>query len=248
MPKVNVLIVEDDPLFAVEAEMIVEELGYTLAQTVDNSEAALEILTDHLPDLILMDISIKGPMNGIELAHVIKDNGRDVPIIFLTAFADKQVYNEAKLAMPYAFIIKPFDKLTLQSTIESVLLRSGKPHATTELFQAWKEGVVINESLFVKSNNKLFKVLIPSIRIIEADGNYSILNTAEKKYAIKTSLKQLKSKFSSRLFIQIHRNYIVQIPHIETVDLTAGEVHVGGKNYPIGGKFKNPFIDRLNRV
>ncbi|GJM35105.1 MAG: hypothetical protein DHS20C18_41060 [Saprospiraceae bacterium] len=246
MAKVRVLIVEDDPLFAIDAEMIVEELGYALAETVDNSLEAQQIIKEQSPDLILMDVTIKGPMNGIELALSIRDF--DIPIIFLTAHADKQVYEEAKLAMPYAFIIKPFDKLTLQSTIESVLLHKGTPHATAELLQAWKEGAIINESLFVKNNNKLFKVNIPCIRVIEADGNYSLLNTAEKKYAVKISLKQLKNKLSSRLFVQVHRNYVVQISHIESIDLTAGEVQIGGKSYPIGGKYKNHFIERLNRV
>lgn len=246
MAEIKILIVEDNPLFAIEIETIVNQLGQIKAQVIPSMEAAIDIIALQLPDLMLLSLKAEESLSGLETLGDLKSYG--VPIIFLCEEKDEAIYEKAKLLEPYGFIFKPYEKLTLRSTIEMALFHKSRPFLTSELAQAWKENLLVKEVLFVKSNNKLFKVHLLDILVIEAEGNYSILNTEHKKFAIKTSLKQLKQKLSPRLFIQIHRNYIVQIPQVDTVDITSGEVQVNNKNYPIGGKFKHQFIRRLNQI
>lgn len=246
MAEIKILIVEDNPLFAIEIETIVNQLGHVKTQIISSIEAAIEFIELQLPDLLLLSLKAREQLSGLETLAELKDYG--VPIIFLCEQKDEVIYEKAKLLEPYGFIFKPYEKLTLRSTIEMALFHKSRPFLTSGMAQAWKENLLVKEVLFVKRNNKLFKVHLLDILVIEAEGNYSILNTLHKKFAIKTSLKQLKQKLSPRLFIQIHRNYIVQIPHVDTVDITSGEVQVNNKNYPIGGKFKHRFIGRLNQI
>ncbi|MEZ5039324.1 MAG: response regulator transcription factor [Saprospiraceae bacterium] len=246
MAEVKILIIEDDPVFADEVKMMVEELGYALPETVNSLRAALDAIDQAIPDLMLISTNLKCFSTKIDDIYAIKN--LNIPFIFLANTSDQEIYDQAKLFRPHGFMLRPFHPLALQSTIETALFYGCQVNINSEVLQAWKEDLILNESLFVKNNNKLFKVNVRDILVIEADGNYSILNTVQRKYAIKTSLRQLKLKLSARLFVQIHRNYIVQIPHIENIDMTAGEVHVNNKNYPLGGKFKHQFINQLKQL
>lgn len=246
MAKVKILIVEDDLSFATEIEKMLQSIGYDEVSSIRSTEATLHLIENTSPDLILFSLKIN--TKAKELAIAAKLGPAQIPIVFLGEKNDQEGYEQARLLEPYGFLFKPFDHLNLQSTIEIALFHISRPYLTNQLVQGWREGAMISDVLFVKSNNKLFKVNLLDIVVIEADGNYSILNTVHKKYAIKTSLKQLKRKLSPHLFAQIHRNYIVQIPHVDSVDITSGEVHLNSRNYPLGGKFKHAFIKQLNQL
>lgn len=246
MAEVKILIIEDDPVFADEVKMMLTALGYGLPKTVNNFQAAFDAIDQGMPHLLLISTNLKCFSTGVDDIYAIKK--LNIPFVFLANTSDQDIYDQARLFRPFGFILKPFHPLALQSTIETALFYGCQVNLNSEVLQAWKEDLILNESLFVKNNNKLFKVHVRDILVIEADGNYSILNTVQRKYAIKTSLRQLKFKLSARLFVQIHRNYIVQIPHIENIDMTAGEVHVNNKNYPLGGKFKHQFINQLKQL
>ena len=117
----DVLVVEDDPLFLVALERGIKKLGYRVLQVVDNSEDALAALQSKTPDFILMDISIKGAMDGIELAKVIRRN-HSIPIVFLSAHQDKAIYEEARKIQRADYLIKPFDTASLRRVIDRVLM------------------------------------------------------------------------------------------------------------------------------
>lgn len=246
MAEVKLLVVEDDLTCATDITEMLQKLGYGEVNTIRSAAATLSLIEQTSPDLILF--SLNAGATAQELAIAAKLGQAQIPIIFLSDQNDQACYEQARLLEPYGFLFKPFDPLNLQSTIEIALFHMSRPYLTNQLVQGWREGAMVSDVLFVKSNNKLFKVNLLDILVIEADGNYSILHTVQKKYAIKTSLKQLKRKLSPHLFVQIHRNYIVQIPHVDTVDITSAEVHLNGRNYPIGGKFKNAFIQQLNQL
>lgn len=246
MAEVKLLVVEDDLTCATDIVQMLQNLGYGEVNTIGLADATISLIERTNPDLILFSLNASTKVQ--ELAVAAKLGQVQVPIIFLCEQNDQASYEQARLLEPYGFLFKPFDPLNLQSTIEIALFHISRPYLTNQLVQGWREGAMVSDVLFVKSNNKLFKVNLLDILVIEADGNYSILNTVQKKYAVKTSLKQLKRKLSPHLFVQIHRNFIVQIPHVDTVDITSGEVHLNGRNYPIGGKFKHAFIKQLNQL
>ena len=90
----KILIVEDNISFALELEMILDEIGYQIIATVDNSAEALDIIFSKEPDLILMDIDIKGNLSGTQIGQKIKH--LNIPIIFITSFDNKERYEDAR--------------------------------------------------------------------------------------------------------------------------------------------------------
>lgn len=123
MPEERILIVEDERLIALELEEILKSSGYIIAGTVSSGSKALEMVENLTPDLILMDIRLEGPMNGIKTARNIKKNHK-IPVIFLSALSDRKSLDQAKLAEPYGYIVKPFHEKSLLATIEMVLYKS----------------------------------------------------------------------------------------------------------------------------
>ncbi len=118
----KILVVEDELLVATDIEESLDSLGYIVQGTVDTGLGAISNVEKSLPDLILMDINLKGEMSGIEAAKIITQN-HNVPIIYLTANADLSTINQAKVALPYGYIIKPFTDKDLQTNIEIAIFR-----------------------------------------------------------------------------------------------------------------------------
>lgn len=117
MSAIRILIVEDELLIAHNLARILKKMGYQVVTIVSSGEAAIQSAAEYRPDLILMDIVIKGAINGIEAARQIQDELR-LPIIFLTAYADRETVEKAKQYGGYGFIIKPFKEDQLNATIQ----------------------------------------------------------------------------------------------------------------------------------
>ena len=130
----RVLIVEDEALIALDIERRLIRLGFEVVGVADNREEALELFHESHPDLVLMDIFIRGPADGIETAEAISAIS-DVPVIFLTAFADDQTIRRASEVSPYGYVIKPFDERTLTATI-SVAIERYKADVSARLLRA----------------------------------------------------------------------------------------------------------------
>lgn len=120
MAKANIMIVEDDAITALDLENQLKNLGYGVSAKVSRGEDAIQKAKENTPDLVLMDIILKGELDGIEAAKEIHTLF-DIPVIFLTAYADKDRLKRAKLANPYGYILKPFQDKDLEVTIEMAL-------------------------------------------------------------------------------------------------------------------------------
>ena len=114
----KILIVEDDDIVALELSNQLSEFGYSVCDSITYGEDVIKRVEALEPDLILMDIILAGDMDGIETAKIINTN-YNIPIIFITAYGDKQTLDRAKLSEPYGYIVKPItDKDDLLPTIE----------------------------------------------------------------------------------------------------------------------------------
>ncbi len=117
----KILIVEDEFVIAQDLKMTIESFGFEVCAVVSTGEDAVIKASEHDPDLIMMDIMLEGDMDGIEAAEMIHQN-RDVPIIYLTAYADTSTLIRAKASQPEAYLLKPWDERELQSTIKMALI------------------------------------------------------------------------------------------------------------------------------
>jgi CheY-like chemotaxis protein len=117
MTKETIMVVEDEGLIAYHLKEVLEKNNYRVPSTVATGEAAVKAAYDHNPDLVLMDINLAGEMNGIDAAQRIRDDF-NIPVIFLTAYGDDQILEDAKSADPYGYILKPFNERELVVGIE----------------------------------------------------------------------------------------------------------------------------------
>ncbi|TMP26810.1 hypothetical protein CWB99_17070 [Pseudoalteromonas rubra] len=118
----KILIVEDESIVAFDIKRRLSKFGYVVTGMASSAEKALASIEQWLPDLILMDIHIKGPMDGIELASVLNKK-YNIPIIFLTANSEASTINKAKITKPYGYLLKPFSERELNASIQVALQR-----------------------------------------------------------------------------------------------------------------------------
>ncbi|TFH42056.1 MAG: response regulator, partial [Chrysiogenales bacterium] len=145
----KILIVEDEPLTAELIRGMLEGRGYQVTAMESTAYGAMRALNAAAPDIVIMDIRIRGKTDGIELAGSIRRK-LDIPVIFLTAFADRETVERAKQVDSYGYIIKPFGELELITTIEIALHKhivNSRLRASEEryrsLFESLKDAVYI---------------------------------------------------------------------------------------------------------
>ena len=122
MQKVNVLVVEDENIVAMDIKNSLERLGYNVPTVAASGEEAINRTMETQPDIILMDIRLKGRFDGIKAAKKIHDQ-YDIPLIYLTAYADNATVKRAKKTESYGYILKPFGDRELYANIESALYK-----------------------------------------------------------------------------------------------------------------------------
>ena len=120
MIKTNILIVEDEIIIAKNIQYMLQGLGYNVCGIEDTGEKTIKKAEEAQPELILMDIKIKGDLNGIQTAQQIQLI-YNIPIVFLSAYSDEKTLKEAKMINQFGYITKPFEESELFSTIEMAL-------------------------------------------------------------------------------------------------------------------------------
>ncbi|HAP43459.1 MAG: two-component system response regulator [Spirochaetes bacterium GWD1_61_31] len=118
----RLLIVEDEKIIAIDLQRRLERFGYIVVGMAGDGEEAVRLALELNPDLILMDIMLNGPIDGIQTATLIKEQ-RNIPFIFLTAYTDEKTLERAKSVQPYGYILKPFKERELYTTIDIALYK-----------------------------------------------------------------------------------------------------------------------------
>ncbi len=118
----RILVVEDEHIVAMGIKKMVKSLGYTVTGVASSGEDAISKAESTFPDVVLMDIMLKGDMDGVEAAGEIRERF-DIPVVYLTAYSDNKILERAKKTEPFGYIVKPFDEKDLHSSIEIALHR-----------------------------------------------------------------------------------------------------------------------------
>lgn len=136
MKRARIAVVEDQAIVAEDIQQMLVRLGYDVVGLATTAEEALAIAQEKHPDLFLMDIQIKGPLDGIETAKQLFTQ-HDIPVTFITAFADQETLERAKATFPYGYIVKPFDEQEL-STVVKLALYNHLIQKTLNGMRKWK--------------------------------------------------------------------------------------------------------------
>jgi two-component system, LytTR family, response regulator LytT len=250
MSKTNVLVVEDESIVAKDIQQSLTKLGYNVIGTAPTGEKALALIEEFRPDIVLMDIMLKGPMNGIEVAADVKENF-GIPVIFLTAYADEGTLTRAKVTEPYGYIIKPFKEIDLHTSIEMALYKHKKESEILkerEILYQIVENKEAKNFIFVKANSRLIKLNTKEIFYIEALKDYVVIHTLNARYTIHSTMKDIEKKMPTNEFIRVHRSFIVRIDKIASIELPNLTLENDKKTIPIGGSYKDDLVNRLNTV
>jgi len=140
--KANILIVEDESIEAQDLKVRLKNSGYTVSDVVATGRDAIESADKYPVNLVLMDIKLKGPMNGIEAAEKIQTQ-YDIPVVYLTAHADGQTLEKAKRIGPHGFILKPYEDRELLGVIETVLYKHRLDRELREK-EAWLSTILMS--------------------------------------------------------------------------------------------------------
>ena len=238
MNKVKILVVEDDGIIAAGICNTLEDLGYeTLEPAVDYTEA-VEFIEEEMPDIAILDIQLSGRKTGIDLAKKIRKD-YDFPFIFLTSNADAHTVGKAKEVMPPAYLVKPFTKEELYTSIEIALHNYARKGGELDT-----EDLVIKDALFIKNKSLFTKIRFEDISHVKSAHVYAeVYHKNGKMHVVRESLNKITNKLNQQ-FIRVHRSYIVNVDFLEQIENET--LIVNGLQIPIGETYKKDLMKKIS--
>ncbi|MEM1214057.1 MAG: response regulator, partial [Bacteroidota bacterium] len=214
----HLLIVEDEMLIAADLSLTLEELGYVVDAILPRGEAALKHVKAMSPDLLLLDIRLKGQLDGIETATALRAAGYNGPLIYLTANDDKATFQRAKATQPDAFLSKPYDRDQLDRAIALALAKrptTVQPRTSQEETATNTAPQGMKDRIFVRHNNRMVKLALGAIRYVEAERAYCRIATDDTTYLLSMPLSNLSKQLPPERFVRIHRSYLVNLNRVD---------------------------------
>lgn len=242
---IKILIVEDEMIIAANTSLQLTNLGYEVSGIVSRGEEALVQIEENLPDIILLDIQLKGELDGIETAHRMQKHF-NIPIIYLTSNVDEANFERAKETNPYAFISKPFKKLDLQHAIDLTANRILEAEIKVSEENSSEPSFVLSDRIFVRHNDRIVKIIIADILYIEADRNYCRIHAKGKIFLLVVTLKDIEKKLPKDFFIRVHRSYIINLLQIDEV--AAKHLVISRKAIPLSKSLRADLLTRLQTI
>lgn len=235
----RVFIVEDELIHSEAIKIVLEELGLELAGECNNADDAYDMIKKSEPDVLLVDISLPGVMNGMSLAKKVHEDLR-IPHIFTTSFTQEDIIDQAVATNPVAYLRKPVDATNLRAAVKLAL------QMVPEVANI--ENPLKTDILFTKIGNKLVRIDLKEILIIKADGeNYISLISEKKEILCRCTLKELSPSLPSG-FIKIHRSYLININHLDSFNEQDQTVILKGHEAPVARSYKKDFLNFLKRI
>lgn len=241
MSVLKIGVVEDELVIARTILSSLDELGYAHCGPAINYTEALEMLENHKPDLVLLDIQLAGRKDGFDVAEKLNELYK-VPFIFLTANSDFETIDRAKQVKPHAYIVKPFTKEELYAAIEIAF-----SNFTGNQTEAKAEKGTVHPAktfMFVKDGYVFRKIFFDELLFLESEANYVLLHlTSQKKVMVRSTINDFMEQLDPARFQRIHRRFSVNTHFIE--DIFPGELSLHGLKLPIGKSYREELFNAL---
>tara|TARA_R110002050_G_scaffold54057_2_gene122630 strand:+ start:2836 stop:3570 length:735 start_codon:yes stop_codon:yes gene_type:complete len=241
--RLKVLVVEDDPSIAESLSDILDLLGHEVLSVAESGEEAILQLCEEEPQIILLDIQLKGKMDGIEVAKLVKDK-YNIPFIFTTAFADPDTIQRAIQEGPFGYIVKPYGIKDITAAIE-VAITNHRLLSTIHK-ESNSAPMLVNDQLYIKVDGILTKVHQNEIDYVEAKGDYILIRTKEQNHIVYSSLKKIQEKLNVDTFLQVHRSFIVNLNSI--ISIRESSLIINKKEIPISRTYRAELLKKINTL
>jgi len=249
MDTLSVLIVEDEGITAESLSEVLKQLGYNVSGIAANALEAIDILNTEPTDIAILDINIQGDKDGLWLADLIQKKYH-IPFVFLTAFEDEKVLDEAIKTRPGGYLLKPFTKTdinaALRVAIQNFALATKASPVEKEADKDRYKPVTLSGSIYIKNDYLFNKVVIEDIIILKSDGHYVEIHTKEKKYLVRSKLSDFSEILPVEMFVRVNRSYMVNINHIEKFGPTF--LFVNGTEIHLGKAYRQELSNRLKTI
>lgn len=248
---IKILIVEDNVIIADDMQSMLEEIGYEIVDNVIVYEQAEEVLKTKQVDLVLIDIILASDKTGIDLGKHIRDK-YNIPFIFVTSNSDRATVENAKTVKPNGYLVKPFEQQDLYTSIEIALssfnykekANSNDSKSDDDDDDKLMSNSVLKDSIFVKKQHLYYRIQFEDIQFIKADNVYLEVNTVDKKFLVRSPLKDYLEKLPAKKFYRAHKSYIVNVDHIEAIN--SKDIMINNNLIPISKEFKEFIISAMN--
>lgn len=180
VPKAKILVVEDEAIVALSIKEALQRMGYDVVAIAASGESAIEQAAATQPDLVLMDIRLVGELDGVAAAERIRADA-DIPIVFLTAYADEQLWQRARGTEPHGYLIKPFQRRELQTTID-IALRQHQATAQLRQALAFERKCKLSRSFEERCRESIWEGFPGGILLLNTDRALVLANPAGQKY------------------------------------------------------------------
>lgn len=214
MQHLDLLLLEDNPEESCVLQHMLHTHNYkvSIVQTIESAREQVEMQTY---DILILDIMLQGKPDGISFAKELHKSQIEIPFVFLTSMQSKTIFEEAKYTHPFSYLLKPCNELELLYALDLALETHYKQTHTISI--ANSNAVLGPEYLFIKKNDRLEKLNVTNIYYISVEEKYCCFVSSNGNYLVKKSLKQLKDQLANQNFVQVHRNYLVNIKAIKEI-------------------------------
>jgi|AntRauMFilla1563_2_1112583.scaffolds.fasta_scaffold08016_1 DNA-binding LytR/AlgR family response regulator len=225
----KIFIVEDESEFVENIEIILNFSGHLVVGKEKSGQLALNSILQLDPDLILLDINLKGSLDGINVAHKLREYS-DVPIIFITAHSDESYLAEIAGIKNNSFILKPFSMEALNTIISLTFMRQTLVDKNPKILNIRDKGFTVP----LKEEN---------IIMLKAEGLYTRIYLAERQYIVRDILKDVTAKLPESKFIRVHKSFIVNLSHV--IGFNSKEVAMLNHKVPIRRGYAKKFAELI---
>ncbi len=247
----NILIVEDEALYADQLQLLIRRIGHIPCAVAENAEEALMLFEKFPIDLALIDINLRGEMDGLELGKWLRRFSQ-IPVIYITSYYDNQSYfDKASQLSAFAFIKKPIDETQLQRTITLALgYATGGGESIDRSFVSDRDpaaGLAGFETLILHMKSKLIRIHQQDILYIEADDKYCIIHLEDARtFQERITLKELSNKLHPGRFARTHRSFIVNLDRVQEINTSEFTIRVKDYWIPLGNSYKDYFLKKFD--
>ncbi|TXC85357.1 LytR/AlgR family response regulator transcription factor [Luteibaculum oceani] len=248
MSGLNVLIADLEPIPAKDLELNLKKLGHQVSAMVHSGEDFSDLLKSKNPDLIFFDprIELEQPLS--DLLIELFPSKRPAVIALCSPPIDSAKLLWIKENSPESYLCKPGKQSELEAAIavsEALVSKLSDLELKSQLYLDLSTMMNGGDSFFIKHKSQHRKVAHSDIIFVEALKDYVVINTAEKRYTIHSTMKDLERKLPKSKFIRVHRSFIVNREHIAYVDYSEVGIQNSDKVVPIGGSYREDLQARL---